>query len=649
MTPFADGVSDIAKEIACCLKYWKGKMQESTDEVDQIIVTESVGRAAQEETVDALLGGTGIFIVTPPAFARWINRWKTEGLPLFNKDRLKLFAVDDFDRIYNRYGETICEQIEMFCGKESNETEVPQMLITSSSWLPQLSKYCQFGRSPALYIANYIEASVYGKTQFRFSFVQSDAKLQVVEEFLKKEVYKTKRSLIVCASDDETTEICDHLKKIQVKYTSFTQDADEADSNAALTWSETLSTEEFTVLVCSDTVLGDLSSMRNVQRLLNYSLPAHWSTLSRRFSVFFDTYHDFVQSPKQPKSSQSPFAQILVDETGGHALPRLVDFMERLEVKIPEQVQTIARKMLSVREGEEASVALCPFFLHYGIKLNECSRKRCGGRHALSSCDAPTKRMPPLGAMLKLRITTVHNPIHLSGQILAYRRGNHQKWRNWQNQNQLAVDADLKFQLQSYYANQENKVVHFPVEKGDLCAVDDGEHYHRVQILQTAGKVTVHTNLMLDIRFIDTGELCTRKFAGDLYVLPDNIKSIPPRAIDIHNLGLVPYDADLFWSLAAKVKIQKTISDFNEKAKARANCYVKASVHFRVENNIWTEKISLCEPLIDDQERSSFLYKALLNEQLAERIIEMPQLEVLEEMAQNLGMIFYYYQQNLAL
>lgn len=640
MTPFADGVSEIVREIAYCLKYWKRKMLESPEDADRITVTESEGRSAQQETINALLAGTGIFVVTPPAFARWINRWKVDGLPLFNKDRLKIFAVDDFDKIYNRYGETICEQIELFCGKETNGKEFPQMLITASSWLPQLSKYCQFGRNPALYIANYIEASVYGKTQFRLSFVENDVKLQIVEDFLSNDTYKKKRSLIICNNDDEITQICEHLKKINVNYTAFIRETDEAECNAALTWHQALSTDDFTVLVCSDAVLGDLSAMRNVQRLLNYSLPEQWSTLSRRFSVFFDTFHDFVQSPKQPKACENSFAQILVDASGGHALPRLVDFMSRVNANVPNEVHAIARKMLMIREGEEASFGLCSFFLHFGIKLDECSRKKCGGRHALSLSDAPTQRMPSVKTVLKLRITVVHNPIHLSGQILAYRHANGQTWHNWQDQNQVAADADLKFQLQSYFANDENKIKHHPVNKGDLCAIDDTEYYHRVQILQITGKETVDTNLLLTVRLIDTGEICTKKLARDMYVLPEKFKIIPPRAIDIHSLGIVPYDSDLFWSRSAKVKIVKKVTDFNAKAKENADFYVKASVTFRVENNIWTEKITLCQPLIDDQIRSTFLHKALLNEDLAERVDDFPQLAVLEEMARSLGKNF---------
>lgn len=664
VTPFADGVSEILRETNNCLKHWYSKVQRSpTSGITRKIVTESYGRAAHDETINELLMGTGILVVTPPALARWINLSKVdkvEGLPLFNKKRLKIFAVDDFDKIFTRYGSTICEQIETFCGKkvvakqtdgkeadgeqvDDKETDdkrtkgETQLLITSSQWLPQLNKYCQFGKSPALYIANYIEASVYGQTQFRLNFVESAAKLQIVEQFLGDDIYKTKRSLIVCTNDEEITQICDHLRNANINYTSFTQDTDEANRNSALSWHETPSTDEFTVLVCSDAVLGDLSGMKNAQRLLNYSLPDHWSTLSQRFAVFFDTFHDFVQRPKS-KEPESPFAQILVGETDCRTLPRFVDFLTRVNGKVPEEVHTIARNMLQYREGEQASFGLCPFFLHYGIKLDECSRNKCRGRHALSSFDAPTERMPAVNTVLKLKITVVHNPIHFSGQILAYRRRiNEPIWHDWQDKNQITADADLKFQLQTYYSNDDNKIKHYPLNKGDICAIDDTNYFHRVQILQIDGKSGVDTKLMVTVRFIDTGEIYTKKFVRDMYILPEHLKSIPPRAIDIHNVGIVPYDADLFWSRRAKLQVEKVIEHFNKKVKGNAEFYVKSSVHFRVENNVWTEEIKLCEPLIDDQVREIFLHSVLLKEKLAERADDFPQLDILKEMAKDLG------------
>lgn len=606
------------------LRHWNGNVNKEQKETNRIIVTESYGRTKEDEIKNALLVGNGIFVVTPPALARWINAWKGDGMPLFKLNRIKIFAVDDFDIIYKRYGVTICEQIETFCSNKLNNPT--QLIITSTIWYPQLQKYSQYGKSPALFIANYIEASVYGKTQFLSTFVRSSTKLQTVDKFLDS--YKTKRSLIICTNDDEVLAICEHLEKSDVKFIPFVQNSTELDRNSALTWHETPMTDEFSVLVCSDAVLGDLGAMQNVQKLLNFSLPESWSALSLRFAVFFGTYHDYFKNPKPPKMYEPPFAQILIDEKDHRTLPRLVDLLERIGAKIPTEVSTLARQMLIIRECSQASYSLCPYFLAFGIKLEECPRNKCKGRHALSGQDAPTKRMPALKTILKLKITEVHNPIHFSAQILGYRHLTERKFHDWQNVKQTVADDVLKFQLQQYYADDDNIVYHDSVNKGDLCALNDCDDFYRVQVLQISGKSGIDEKLLLTVRLIDNGKIREQKRINEMLVLPEKFKGIPPRAIDIYHIGVVPYDSDLNWNNRETSIIKKKIMDSGEEY------FVKANVVFRLENNIWSDKITLCHKL-----HETFLLQDLLKNKLAEKTTETPQIDILKQMADDLGMV----------
>ncbi|XP_063704627.1 putative ATP-dependent RNA helicase TDRD12 [Culicoides brevitarsis] len=636
LTPSAESVSQIVRDLDFCLSYWREKTRKNSIE-DRILVTESYGKASQDMTKGQLLGGTAILVTTPAALERWTNKWKMEGMPLFNRKRLKLFAVDDFDQMLQRHGETVCELIETFCDPKNYEEndEAPQLLVTSAQWENQLLKYFRYGRAPALFIANYIEACIYGRTQFRLNFVKNDSKMDFVTKFLEDDVYKAKRSVIICSKDEEIDSISTHLTSLGIKHVAFGAHSVESERNEGLTWYQSLQNEEYSVLICSDNVLGDLGSMRNVERLLHFSLADTWTTLSFRFTVFFDVFHDFVKQPKLPDAFDATFSHFLVDETSSHTLPKLVDFLSRMpNMKIPDEVQLIARNMLTLHEKEKASLNLCPFFLQYGIKLDQCVRRSCTGRHALSKQDAPTSRMPFEKLDLKMKITFVHNPIHFSGQILAYRHPTYPEWKLWQGENQLAAEADLNLNLQMYYAQEENQIKHFPVEKGDICVMEDLAYFHRCQVLQISKPTTSLAMPLHVVRRIDTGEIVKTR---NLFVIPQHFREIPPRAIDIHFLGVVPYDGDTFWCRTSRAKIEKIIADFNKKSDK--DFYVEANVEFRVENNIWTKKMTLCEPIVGDQYQRTYLYKSLLKENLAEKTEEFPQLEVLTFMARNLGFI----------
>uniref|UniRef100_A0A336MDX3 RNA helicase n=1 Tax=Culicoides sonorensis TaxID=179676 RepID=A0A336MDX3_CULSO len=605
------------------------------DHEDVFPVVLSYGHYREDEVQSALLHGVGILIVTSKALERWHAKWLIDGLPLFNKERLKIFAVDDFDIIYNQC-EIICDQMEKYSmlHKDANPT---QFIITSSKWLPQLQKFTRFGKNPSLFIANYIEASIYGGTVFRLSFSTNENKLSVVEQFVSGEIYKQKRSLIIASNDEEVIRICEFLRKNDIKLTSFTQDTDEPDREAALNWYKN---DMYTVLVCSDAVLGDLiDNLKNVERLLNYSLPDHWTTLSFRFCVFFESYHDYVKNSKTPQEYEKPFAQIMVDETSCHTLPKLVDFLKRIKANLPQEVISIANKMLIVREGAQASLQLCEYFLHFGIKSDECIKKRTlnHGRHALSEIDNPSKRMPPLNAVLKIHITHIHSPIHFSGQILAYRQPNTFKWLNWMDKNQKVEELNLKMQLQQYFNKKcENLMIPASLERGSIHAYQEYDLFYRVQILQISPDFK---NRKCTLRKIDTGEILENVDTISLFALPDNLREIPARSLDFHRLGILPYDMDISWGDQAKKIIQTEFEQFTQMGKKDPDkeYFVKVNVTYRIKNHIWTDKMTLCEPLVDDQYHEFQLQRKLLKEKLAERVDADSQIEDLKEMSESLG------------
>lgn len=644
VSAFADSVSEIQRSVRHHLHSWNQRQEKDK----QIFVEESYGRHREDEIEANLLNGVGVLVVTPPCLQRMIERTTVQGIPLLKKPRVKILVIEDFDTIYNNYGEMICDEIQYFYVKHRDGNPT-QLLITSSQWESRLLKYCHYGKSPVLYMANYIEASVYGKAKFRLSFTTKEKKLNFVKNFLADDIYKAKRSLIICSNDEEVYEVCHYLKDLHIILTSYTHDTDEAGRDQVLSWHEDTN-RHFSVLVCSDTVLGDLSKLKNVQRLFHYSLPDLWSTFSFRFSVFFDTYHDYLRTVEAPTGYEAPYTHIVIDECNKSTLPRLTEFLQRVNAKVPKEVELVNRQILIEREAERKTVDLCPYFLHYGIEAMKCPRSHCRGRHALLPCDKPTNRMPPLGAFLKIKINCIHSPIHFSGQVICYRYHNEQVWHQYGDKDQNAADVELQMQLNIYFNNFDNQRLVSDIKKGDLAGfVEPGSIWRRVQVIEVPTNAPSGDRpLKVSIRLIDTGVIYYDQSATSLFQLPDTLRKIPPRAIDIHHIGIIPYDGDKFWGARPKQCVKQHIERFlehkrKEEEKSGKNFYIKASVVLRIENNIWTKSLVMCTPSKGDHIQELALHKILLRCNYAQRDTELKQLEVLKRMAEELGNVFFFF------
>ncbi|XP_063709549.1 putative ATP-dependent RNA helicase TDRD12 [Culicoides brevitarsis] len=633
---FADNVS----EICCNIRFHLRKWNERQEEDKKILVEEAYGMHRKEEVEASLLNGVGVLVVTPPCLQRMIERSKE--VPLFRKSRVKIMVVEDFDVVHNNFGQILCDQIQYFSVKHKDGNPT-QLMITSSQWEPQLMKYCTFGKNPALYIAHYIEAAVYGRVHFRLNFAKKDTKKVLLQHFLADDIYKAKRTMVICSDDEEVDEVCNFLRNLHITFTSYTHDTEEAGREQALSWHED-STRHLSVLVCSDNVLGDLTKVKNVQRLFHFSLPDLWSTFSFRFSVFFNSYCDFVSKKgEMPQGYEPPFAQIVIDENARNTLPRLTEFLERVNAKIPKEVLEISRQILIARDASRKSLDLCPYFLEYGLETGKCARINCRDRHNLLPCDKPTSRMPPHGAFLKVNVTCIHSPIHFSAQVLAYRFRNEREWSHFDNKDQNAADVELNLQLNLYFNNYENQRQQSNVKKGDLCGwFEAGSTYRRVLITENPKKhPSIDKPQKVNIRLIDTGDVYYDQAVTSLFELPDALKKIPPRAIDIHHTGFVPYDGDKYWGNRAKKCIDYTFNNFEKKMKAdknnAKNYYVRVSVNFRLENHIFTPKVTLCEPLEGENYVEYPLHKILMRSNFAQKDKEAKNIKILSEMAENLG------------
>lgn len=627
----ANEVQSIAKVCSKCLDHFDRQQQRKVK-----LVCQAYACFKHEDVEGSLLNGVGILVVTPPCLKRLVkNR-----VNLFNKNRLRIVVCDNFDIGLKRHGDLIHEMIEHFYCRRLPDGNPTQIVITSNQWENDLIKYTNYGKNTELLIGHYAETALYGQAKLRILMISREEKMEFIfKEYLKDKSYVSRRTIIVCSNEDDAESLSAFLATRLVNVTTYLEDSVEGTKTNAFSWHKQTK-DDYTVLLTTDALLGNLVDCKNAQVLINFSLPDTWGRLSFRFSTFFDYYHNFVVQSK-PDNYTPPIAVVLIDETENlECFPRFINFMKRTNAQILPEHLKAAERIIAEREENRKSIALCQYFLQFG----ECNRPMCRDRHTLQPFDKPTNRMPRAGLVLKIHLTHVHNPTLYSGHILAIRRENEQKWYAFGDHEK---NTDLVFQMALYYANLDNLRDHGPPKKGDICAYSGGnDQFRRCQILDLprskVGRSDLNLlNVKVNIRLIDTGAIRYNVKVNDLYYLPEHlsITHYPPQAVDFHMTGLLPYDGDTDWDQNTLTSVNKILTKyFDMNRKASAFEYIKCKADFVLEGHIWTKTIITVERQVGNQVADMHIIsRHLLHEKVAEYDHDQKGIKRIRELAEVMG------------
>lgn len=86
------------------------------------------------------------------------------------------FAFDNIDIIAGHYGADIVQTFyKKFCGEKNAETQV---VVTSRTWNPILTKFIKNIRNPMLLIGSALEAALYGELKIDLQISTGNGKLR---------------------------------------------------------------------------------------------------------------------------------------------------------------------------------------------------------------------------------------------------------------------------------------------------------------------------------------------------------------------------------------------------------------------------------------------------------------------------------------
>ncbi|XP_053949152.1 uncharacterized protein LOC128857417 [Anastrepha ludens] len=546
-----------------------------------------------------LLNSCGILVATPGSLLRLLRDNEKESL--IDIERLKHLVIDDLDLMLSRSQADIETVLKTFfklskrsMGKDAAQVCLPwQLVVTSRHWDSLLVALMRKASQPLLLMGDFLEAAVYGRVMISIKLCPSERKIATILEFIEQYSLENERLLVLCNSDDDVYEVVDALTTSA--YVCIAYDS-HSSSDVRLIVEEWRKKKVMSsrILVCADSSFPELQ-IQNVSHVIHYSMPTSWTKFTARFSALAQTYENYVcKNFDMLTGLDRPTARslILLDEENSIQLPRLMDFMKK-----HDQLKLIHADILAVSkrvlvEREEARILqgtrMCPYVLEFG----ECDEPRCEFRHNLTRFDAAsTKDNLPKAGDMRILILKVFSPTHYAARLLQHRSPNSTKWHDIRRSKEV---CNFSIQMNLHYLKQENWNMHWPLHIGDLCVYKYADTYQRARILEMpeVQNTDMIKTIKLTVKLIDDGSIITSVKSDELYVCHDKFKDFPAQAIDIHLLGVVPFDNERTWDTKATKTVQKWIMTDLTK-----NECVHVSINFTLIDTIWVNNVIVMEQL----------------------------------------------------
>lgn len=523
----------------------------------------------------SLLNGCDLLITTPSLLVRLLQSAEF-GIDL---SRLTTFVFDDCERVAEVYGMEIKFFLvrikEMLRNRTVKELKV-QYILASRVWSDFMEPLAKKAPDTVVCIGAFQECVLYSKVNTTASFLTKDKKTDSVLEFVNK-TDRTKRTIIVCRSDDEVEQLEKTLTS--AKYTVFACNTTMTVQdlyNLNISWNEYKDTLSSAIMVCCDDNLSHMN-ITDAHYLVHYSLPDLFSNFSKRFSVLNDNYGSIFK-----QDNESVKIKMLLDVDNTEQLPKILHFIKRCTNDVPEVLEKICSSVLSKKELAKADnlVPVCDNLL----ALGECPDYwNCQERHVLSRERDDPKDWVPTSGVITFKISLYHNAVLYSARLLTHVNGGDIK-KYPQHYNMLSMKISMYFSIES------NKKLHGTPEVGDICAVCVRQNFFlRCQVVKILNHYQNGRPNYVLIRQIDEEKLETTRDIY-LYHLPNEMKAPETYIVQVRLANIQPKDKDITFSDLATEQLQMI-------TETDPDLYLRGHIILTIGNCIFVDRLETCKDL----------------------------------------------------
>lgn len=281
-----------------------------------------------------LLNGCHLLITTPPCLLRLTKT--TDSVQIFDRERICHLVFDNFDILMEKFKDDVSESLKVLTYGTEGNTKNPQIIVTSTKWLNNNEKMLEFSCYPLIIIGNNIEAALFAKSRFRIMRTSADEKREKLLNYLMKGSYYKKKTVIFVSNDSELNELARLLDRHLLIYNRLSS----TDKNNE-TWHQSKDGRLFLILATDQSMLD--YRLRKAQVIIHYTLPAMWSTFTKRFEASFEYYKSIIADGGIADEEKQPFVAVMMDENNMKEIGKIMNFLSdhRLINYVPENISTL--------------------------------------------------------------------------------------------------------------------------------------------------------------------------------------------------------------------------------------------------------------------------------------------------------------------
>ncbi|XP_016999574.2 putative ATP-dependent RNA helicase BoYb [Drosophila takahashii] len=513
---------------------------------DSITLTLNVSTANSSDFLLRLLNGVGCLVATPAQLA-WFGR---EAPGLLRFPRLQFLVYDDVDLMAAeqlRRAEQVVQEL-------LPTTHYPQLVMVSQSYSEALmTKLRMLSSRPAVIFGDILEAALYGGTRIRISLVRKQEKSSEVMQLLQQRSPEDYRTVIYCLDDGEMRQLVRALEDRGFGCLPYYQTSDLAIREQVHSW---LAKSRGLILLCTDSCPELV--IRNAHTLIHHGMGDTWSKFKMRHLTISENLSNNLSG--KPSHQVTLLSQVLLDNGNQRQLPRLVDFLQ-LHQQIDPVVLSVAQKIRGDVESTKSNKqAICGQIL----LLGECRDPVCEARHHVADLDLRPSHVPASGDV-KVQLVRVYSPAHLCVRLEEHLPLN----GTWQALPFLAVQ-EMRLKL------LQDKEPHryWPPVAGAICMHHTTLTKERVRVLKVAPIQDVNllrSDISVEVQALDVDTRVLATQSGRLYECSLAMQQVPPMALDLRLLGMVPQSGESSWSEEERSQAEKLLKNLPKGHFLQAN------------------------------------------------------------------------------